>query len=986
MQSNRQKTFGRFRLDPANERLWRDEQPVELRPKPFAVLKHLVEHRGELVTKRQLLDSVWPSTFVTDAVLKDSIRQVREALGDDATSPRYIETAHRRGYRFIAPLSETEAAPAAPAAPTRTGTAPASVAVLGRDSEPAKMRAWLEWALGGERQIVFVTGEPGIGKTTVVNALLDYASAIPGLLICRGQCLEQYGAGEAYLPVLEGLSRLGRSPDGPRILEFLRRHAPAWLFELASLLPAAERDALQRQASDATRERMLREMAEAVEAITAESPLIVVVEDLHWSDYSTLDLISYLARRRDPARLMVIGTYRPVDVILGEHPLKGVKRELQAHGLCQELPLSYLTEEAVAQFLAVRFPGHRFPRRLARLMHRRSEGNPLFMVHLADYLADERIIVQSADGWQLRGEVGESDMGIPESIRQLIEKQIDRLDPEERMVLEGASVVGMECSTAAIGAGLDRPTDWVEQRCEALVRRHAFLSPARLVELPDGTITPRYKFNHVLYLEVLYRLLPAMRRSQIHRRIGHSGELIYRERAGEIAAELAMHFEQGLDNLRAVKYLLQSAENATHRSAHNEAEGLAQRGLLALDALPATPERDRQELGFRMILGVSLMSIKGFAAAELEEVCNRALVLCARRDASSQAFKVERLLGLFHYFRAEMQPSLAIVERLLQRANDLGEPRFVIGAHCAYGVTLVDLGRFEESVQHLDQVPPLRAIHPRGPHGSFPAQDPEVTSDCYAARALWTLGYPDQALARIERALSVATALSHTESLIVAAHFAGHVHQLRGEASAAQERAEVVLALAEEYGLAVWIGLGRIIRGWALVSQEAVADGLDEIRRGLAAYEATGARLWRPYFLGLLAQALVKADRIPEGLAAATEALALVRTTGEQASGAELFRVCGELLLAEGSAAAAAQATECFTRALAIAREQRAKSWELKVATSLWTAARDRPARAEARRLVKETYDWFKEGRDTADLKAARGVLNTKSGQTIVEL
>ena len=975
MSSSQHKTFGCFRLDPANERLWRGEQPVALRPKPFAVLKHLVEHRGELVSKQQLLDSVWPSTFVTDAVLKDSIRQVREALGDDAAAPRYVETAHRRGYRFIAQLSEPGRAPAAAAAATRTGTPPQSVAVLGRDTEPAKMRAWLERALGGERQIVFVTGEPGIGKTTVVNALLDYASAVPGLLVCRGQCLEQYGAGEAYLPVLEGLSRLGRTPDGPRIVELLRRHAPAWLFELASLLPANEREALQRQGSPATRERMLREMAEAMDAITTESPLIVVVEDLHWSDYSTLDLISYLARRRDPARLMVIGTYRPVDVTLGEHPLKSVKRELQAHGLCQELPLSFLSEEAVAQFLGVRFPGHHFPRRLARLVHRRSEGNPLFMVHLADYLADEGIIADSAEGWQLRSGAGESESGIPESIRQLIEKQIDRLDPEERMVLEGASVVGMECSTAAIGAGLDQPTDWVEQRCDALVRRHEFLSPARLVELPDGTITPRYKFNHVLYLEVLYGLLPVLRRSQIHSRIGHCGELFYRERAGEIAAELAMHFEQGLDSPRAVKYLLQSAENATHRSAHHEAERLARRGLRALDALPATPQRDQQELGFLMILGVSLMSIKGFAAAELEDVCNRALVLCARQDASSHAFKVERLLGLFHYFRAEMQPSLAIVERLLQRANDLREPRFVIGAHCAYGVTLVDLGRFEESIRHLDEVPPLRASHPRGPHGSFPGQDPEVTSDCYAARALWTLGYPDQALARIERALSVARELAHTESLIVAAYFAAQVHQLRGEASAAQERADVVLTLAEEYGLAVWIGLGRIIRGWALVTQASVTDGLHEIRRGLDAYGATGARLWRPYFLGLLAQALVKADRVQEGLTAATEALALIRATGEQASAAELHRVYGELLVATGSAAALAQAEESFTRALAIARQQRAKSWELKSATSLYALARDGRESGDPRHLVREIYDWFDEGEETADLKAARAVL-----------
>jgi DNA-binding winged helix-turn-helix (wHTH) protein len=168
MPSNQQKTFGRFRLDPANERLWLGEQPVALRPKPFAVLKYLIEHCGELVTKQQLLDSIWPSTFVTDAVLKDSIRQVREALGDDAAAPQYVETAHRRGYRFIAQLSEPEPAPAASPAAMRTGTPPKSVGVLGRDTEPAKMRAWLERALGGERQIVFVTGEPGIGKTTVI--------------------------------------------------------------------------------------------------------------------------------------------------------------------------------------------------------------------------------------------------------------------------------------------------------------------------------------------------------------------------------------------------------------------------------------------------------------------------------------------------------------------------------------------------------------------------------------------------------------------------------------------------------------------------------------------------------------------------------------------------------------------------------------------------------------------------------------------------
>jgi predicted ATPase len=218
--------------------------------------------------------------------------------------------------------------------------------------------------------------------------------------------------------MLDGLSRLCRTPDGRRVVELLQQHAPAWLVEMPSLLPAPEREALQRQGSGATRERMLREMAEAVEAIAARSPLIVVFEDLHWSDYSTRDLISYLARRRDPARLMVIGTYRPVDVILGEHPLKGVKQELQAHGLCHELPLEYLTGQAVAQFLAVKFPGHHFPKRLAHLVHQRSEGNPLFMVNLADYLVDEGIIVESSEGWRLDGgAVWRAGIGDPQSLR-----------------------------------------------------------------------------------------------------------------------------------------------------------------------------------------------------------------------------------------------------------------------------------------------------------------------------------------------------------------------------------------------------------------------------------------------------------------------------------------------------------------------------------------------------------------------------------------
>ncbi|HKP84796.1 MAG TPA: AAA family ATPase [Blastocatellia bacterium] len=601
MRRDKQITFGPFRLDESNECLWRGTRTLALRPKAFAVLKYLVERPGHLVTKQQLLSAVWGDTFVSEAVLKDSVRQLREALEDDAKSPQFIETAHRRGYRFIGKVTggtapdpvESESFPAPEnAAPRPQNFAPSTplTSLFGREAALARMQSWLETALKADRQVVFVTGEPGIGKTTLVEAFLDRASALHAVSIARGQCLEQYGAGEPYLPVLEAFSRLCREPGGDRAIEVLRRYAPTWLIQMPALITAADREGLQQQIQGATRDRMLREMADAIEALTAETPFILVMEDLHWSDYSTLDLVSYLARRRETARLLVIATYRPVEVILSEHPLKGVKQELLARRLAKELPLEYLTEEAVAEFLDMKFPRNQFPKQLALLIHRRTEGNPLFMVNLADYLLAEGIIAEEDGIWRLRVELAELELGVPENVRRLIEKQIERLGSEEQRVLEAASVVGLECSAIAIAAALASDVVPVEERCEGLARRHQFLSPSWPVELPDGEITPRHKFIHGLYMDVLYNRLAVSRRAQMHLRVGNAGERIYGERVTEIAAELAVHFEQGRDLHRAVKYLQLAAENAAGSFANHEAITLIKRAVELLKLMQGAQE------------------------------------------------------------------------------------------------------------------------------------------------------------------------------------------------------------------------------------------------------------------------------------------------------------------------------------------------------------------------------------------------------------
>ena len=386
--SEQQIVFGNFRLDLVNECLWRDEQAIAIPPKEFAVLLYLVRNPGRLVTKEELIEAAWPETTVADGVLKVSIRKIRAMLDDDSKAPRFIETAHRRGYRFIGRIIEgggTEGqrdsgtvGPVAdsphltvlpPLPPSVSASPPLSLSgayrlaallpvreLVGRETALAQMQGWLRRAMGGERQVVFVTGEAGIGKTTLVEAFLQRVKRDSTVWVGQGQCLEQYGAGEAYLPVLEAVSRLCQEPGRAGLVGLLRRHAPTWLQQMPWLIDEADRENLRREVIGATRERMLREMAEALEALTSETPLALVLEDLHWSDYSTLDLVSYLARRRKPSRLLLVATYRPVEVALSDHPLKGVKQELQARRQCEELPLEYLGQEAIGEYLSRRFP------------------------------------------------------------------------------------------------------------------------------------------------------------------------------------------------------------------------------------------------------------------------------------------------------------------------------------------------------------------------------------------------------------------------------------------------------------------------------------------------------------------------------------------------------------------------------------------------------------------------------------------------------
>jgi DNA-binding winged helix-turn-helix (wHTH) protein/tetratricopeptide (TPR) repeat protein len=595
--------FGPFRLDLVNQCLWRNEQQIDLTPKSFAVLCHLLEHPARLVTKQELLDAVWPRGYVSDGVLKVCIREIRKAIDDDPKAPRFIETRHRRGYRFIAEIAADEtgglrSVAAGPGPFPKTLPRIPRLALLSparlveREAVLAELQKEMDVVLAGTRRTVFVTGEPGIGKTTVVQAFLEGLAASP-LLITSGQCLEQYGSGEAYLPVLEAMGGLARSALRTRVLELLGQYAPTWLIQMPSLLPGAEIERLKQQTLGATRERMLREVAEALEAIAVEVPLVLVLEDLQWSDYATLDLISYLARRNAPARLLLLGTYRPADVLTGRHPLQGVKTDLQTHGRCAELPLTSLTQQAINEYLAAQFPQNDFPAELPALIQCRTEGNPLFMVNVLDYLTAQGLIAKSGERWGLKAGIEAIDVGVPENVQQMVEQQMERLSDTEQGVLEAASVAGMAFSSAQAAAALEQDHVEVEGVCQHLARRRLFIRASGRDEPPLGTPGQRYAFIHSFYQNLWYLRIGTAGRTCYHQRLGEHGERSYGAGAREVAAELATHFEQSRDYPRAVHYLRLAADNSARRSANREAVGYLTRALALVERLPETERVDR---------------------------------------------------------------------------------------------------------------------------------------------------------------------------------------------------------------------------------------------------------------------------------------------------------------------------------------------------------------------------------------------------------
>ena len=582
---------------------------------------------------------------------------------------------------------------------------------VGREPEMKRLGELLRQTIVGSGRVVFITGEPGIGKSSLADELMRRArQQYPGLLVTRGRCVEQYGTGEAYLPFLDAVGSLLTATGRERVAAVLRTYAPTWCLQLpAAFVSTGSLESLQRETIGATKERMLREMGDALGELAVNNPLVILLEDVHWADPSSIDLLRHLCQRVGGQRLLVIGTFRPEDVERTGHPLKSYKLEMQAHNLCEEIALGSLTHEHITNYLDLRFSPNDFPRELPALIQRKTEGHPLFATSLVQFLRERGDIAKTNKHWTLTRPLSDMDLEIPENVRSMIRKKIEALEEEDHRTLQYASIEGEEFTSIVLATLLGMDELDLEERLARLDKNTRLIEIREEEELPDGSLVTRYRFAHALYQNVLYGDLVSKRRMLLHRQAGQQLLQHYGQQAPRIAAQLAMHFELGRDFERAIGYLIQAGDNAAQIYANDEAEKHYSRALDLVEKLSAEEQTNQKLIIYQKRGGVNLalsrfneavddftsmlkqaqiindaamesralnaLTLTLFYAHRLTEMADRAEeALAVAERAQNESLRVEtmQLIGLKHLCYGELPKAKTILDEVISVARSIG--------------------------------------------------------------------------------------------------------------------------------------------------------------------------------------------------------------------------------------------------------------------------------------------------------------------------
>lgn len=965
MQEERQSiVFGPFRLDPTNECLWRGKREIRLHPKAFGLLRYLLDRRGQMVTKESLLETIWPAVNVTEAVLSVYVAEIRKALGEDPKKPAFIETLHRRGYRFIAPVTidhepETNESTAGSEAPIlrEAATAIGAEPIIARKKELSFLLEKLEAALHGEGSVVFITGAAGIGKTRLVRELRHDAA----------RCGFQWFAGKyeksgnhpyaAWIDMLKGYVQQKNATS-------LHVLMGPYTAQLASIVPevmprANSTSSVALQDSEIDSSRLLEAWTHLFIKISSEAPLVLFLDDVQWA--GSLEPLHYLARNIGNQRVLVLVAYRDDELKMNPGPWKTVLA-MNRERLFHRLPLEALEQKEVAQLVSRKVEKAIAPQ-LVDVIYQRTRGNPFFVEEVLRLLRERKLIGATEAGFDL---TGSASLEMPESVKTVIIERAESLGKNVVELLRMASVIGREFPLQLLQEFTGEEEEeliGVMDRCEEVGLAHS----------RQGLGEEKYAFTHDLLQEALYESIGRARRRRYHLRIAQAIEKLYASRLEDWYEALAYHFREGNNLEKALIYSHQAGVKAASHFAYREAVLYFEQALGALEHLPEGRQKLEQAIAIRIDLGPALIAIGSYLAPEVEDNYTRARKLCERLGETTQLFPVLWTLSRIRHWRGELPAARQLAEQLLSLARREQDSLRLLEAHHTLWAIALDIGELASTKDNAEKGYVLYDRVRHGQRGSvYGGHDAGVCSQIHAAKAVWLLGYPDQALEIIEDALSMATELSHPYTSWLALMAAIWIHHHRGDRQAAQDRVESLRVLATEQEHRRWIRTANFLQGWLMVDQGQWKRGLAQMRQGES--ELVIEARQQTYYATLVAQACLRGGQPNEAHSVLTKALERVNDTGIRYYEAELHRIKGEVLLGR-SASSRKEAETCFYRAIDLSRQQGAKSLEIRAITSLSGLWQKQGKEKEARKMLQEIYGRFTEGFDTADLKQAKELL-----------
>jgi class 3 adenylate cyclase/predicted ATPase len=837
--------------------------------------------------------------------------------------------------------------------------------LIGRESEVTLLMERWEQVKAGQGQVVLLSGDAGIGKSRLVQTLKEHVANNSHI---RWECRSSpYFENTALFPLTDLFQRLlqFQAEDTPEeklgkleqalsqyrlpLGESVPLFAPLLSLSISEdhYPPLALSPQRQRQKTLETIIALLLELAEP-------QPVLFILEDLHWTDPTTLELLNLMIEQIPTTSILVLLTCRPYFQPAWQH-----------RSYITEMTLNHLSHAQVEQIVTDVTHGKTLPKEVLQQIIAKTDGVPLFIEEMTKAILESGQLTAVDGYYELTGSL--STLAIPTTLQDSLMSRLDRLMTGKVIAQLGATI-GRQFSYALLQA--------VAQLDEVMLQHElGRLVEAEIVYQRGVPPQARYTFKHALIQDAAAQSLLKSTRQHYHQQIAQVVESQFPETAEAEPELLAHHCTEAGLIAQAVVYWQKAGQSAVQRSAHVEAISHLRQGLALLQTLPDTPQRLQREVDLLIAMGASLLATKGSAAPEVGETYTYTRQLCEHLEDPHQRCTVLRGLWNYYLVRAELQTAYTLGEQLLTLAQQVQDSALLVAAHRALGVTLYHLGAPASALTHYTQGMALYAPQQHHAAAFLYGDNAGVVCHIHAAWTLWYLGYPDQGLVQSQEAVTLAQQSANLYSLTQSLSFAAFFHQFRREVRATQERAEASISVATDQGFPHWRARGSVLCGWALAVQGQAQAGIEQIHQGLTAYRATGAEIARPYLLALLAEAHGTLGEPEAGLTVLVEALTLANNTGERWYAPELYRLKGALLLQQ-SLDHHADVESCFHHALAIARTQQSKSFELRTATSLARLWQQQGKRKEAHDLLAPVYGWFTEGFDTLDLQESKALLD----------